>query len=484
MRLASLERLANGLRQAPHEYRPSLHVFADVSVDAVARDLNVVERARENGKLEFPASSSGSLDETEHAIIERIFSDRKAAHHTLVDQLETYTQRLTALDFHGRFTVIQHAAPAAVSEFRAEALQGQDQLVRLRRALVENEQERDYFKSQNRLRRAPRLSSAVTTFFKVTLLVFLFVSETYINGVFLAKGNALGFIGGVVEALVFAILNVLISFGIGLGGLRQLNHRNLFRKFLGLLCFLAWIAFAVLLNLALAHYREVSGALYDDAGPQVITRLWQTPAGLTDIKSWLFFGIGMVWSALALIDGIFYTDPFPGYAALERRVRKSHEDYINCKNDLIDQLRDIRNDAERQMEEVQSDLGKRRAEHTSILAGRARVIQLFQQHQDQLERAANALLSKYRTANRQARSSPPPSRFDEHWPMERIHAQSDLPETLVRNDLDQEIKKSQDLLRREILAIHNTFKEAVKTYHQIDDLMPKEPYAAAVKKSA
>jgi hypothetical protein len=484
MRLASLERLISGLRQAPHEYRPSLHVFADVSVDAIARDLKVVERGKESGKLELPPSSSGSLDETEYAIIERIFSDRKTAHHTLVDELDAYTQRLTALDFHGRFTMIQHAAPAAVSEFRAEARHGRDQLHRLRRTLVENEQERDDFKSQNRLRRAPRLSSSVTIFFKVTLLVFLMVSETYINAVFLAKGNALGFIGGAAEALVFSILNVLVSFGIGLGGLRQLNHRNLFRKVLGTLSLLSWIAFAVFLNLALAHYREASGTLYDDAGTQVLTRLWQTPAGLTDIKSWLFFGIGFVWSALALIDGIFYTDPFPGYAALERRVRKSHEDYINRKNELIDQLRDIHDDAQQQMEEVQRDLDKRRAEHTSILARRARIVQLFEQHQDQLERAGNALLSKYRTANRQFRSNPPPSRFDEHWRMELIHPQSDLPETLVRKDLDQEIKRSQDLLSREILAIHKTFEEAVETYHQIDDLIPEERHETACKKSA
>ena len=69
-----------------------------------------------------------------------------------------------------------------------------------------------------------------TQIFKITLLVFLFVSETYINATFLAKGNVRGFIGGAAEALVFAVLNVLISFAIGLGGLRQLNHRNWFRK--------------------------------------------------------------------------------------------------------------------------------------------------------------------------------------------------------------------------------------------------------------
>jgi hypothetical protein len=76
--------------------------------------------------------------------------------------------------------------------------------------------------------------------------------------------------------------------------------------------------------------------------------------------------------------------------------------------------------------------------------------------------------------------------------MERVHPHSDLPEILVRNDLDEEIKKSQDLLRRENLAIHNEFEEAVKTYHQIDDLIPQrlssgspeEPHAPTVKKSA
>src|SRR5262249_35497194 len=162
-------------------------VFPDISVDAIARDLKVVEKGKESGKLELPTSSSGSLDETEYAITERIFSDRKAAHHTLLDELKTCTERLTGLDFHGRLTVIQNAAPASVPEFRTEARQGRDELYRLRRTLLEHEQERDYFKNHNRLRRAPRLSSSVTKFFKVSFLVFLFVSETYINAVFLAK---------------------------------------------------------------------------------------------------------------------------------------------------------------------------------------------------------------------------------------------------------------------------------------------------------
>ena len=349
---------------------------------------------------------------------------------------------------------------------------------------MENEDERDNFRRDNKLTRAPRVPSSTGQFLKITLLAFLFVSETYINGVFLAKGAELGLLGGVVEALAFAILNVLFSFGIGLGGLRQLNCPGFGRKLLGFASIVFWLAFVLLLNLALAHYREVSGTLYEDAGARVIARLHQAPFGLTDIRSWLFFAIGLVWSVIALIEGIFFTDPLPGYAALQVRVNKAHTNYIDHKNALIASLRDIRDDAAREMEAAQRDLGKRRAEHNAILEGRSRVIQLFTAHQDQLERAGNALLAQYRSANRQARKSPAPPHFDQHWQMERITVEAHLPEMLLRKSLDQEIKDSEDLLTREIRTIHDAFANAVETYHQIDDLIPEERHGAPVKKQA
>src|SRR5262249_44827001 len=152
--------------------------------------------------------------------------------------------------------------------------------------------------------------------------------------------------------------------------------------------------------------------------------------GLTDIKSWLFFAIGCVFSAAALIDGIHFTDPCPGYAELQRRVLRAHDDYIDTTNDLVADLKDIREDAIEHMQQAQRDLDKRRGEHDSILANRSRMFALFDQHQDQLQRTANALLAKYRAANRQARSSDPPARFDHPFVMERIRVDVDLPASL------------------------------------------------------
>lgn len=193
--LKALEKLVQGAYSAPHEYRASLQVFPSVSVEVLAKDLNVVERATSNGRAEHPTSESTSLDEVEYSIVERIYSQRTAAHQSLVDQLDTYVQRLNALDFEGRFSQIHHAAPEVVAEFRAEANQGRDELYQLRRSLWENEQEREAFRSRHKLFRAPQISTPTSVALKITLLCALFVSETYVNGVFLAKGSELGFIG-------------------------------------------------------------------------------------------------------------------------------------------------------------------------------------------------------------------------------------------------------------------------------------------------
>ena len=125
------------------------------------------------------------------------------------------------------------------------------------------------------------------------------------------------------------------------------------------------------------------------------------------------------------------------------------------------------------MQDTQNDLNKRRQEHESILQARARLLPLFGQHQDQLERAGQALLEQYRAVNRKTRSTPTPERFAEIWKLERINAAADLPENLVRRNLNDEIKGAQGLLMQEIAAIHRAFEEAVEGYRQIDDLFPR-----------
>jgi hypothetical protein len=481
---SALGRLVNGLKREQHDYRPSLEVFPVLNVDKIAADLSLVQAGARRGARNEPASDSAALDDIERRIIERIEAENNVAHGVLLDELRTYKERLTGLDFEGRFATIRQAAPAAVSEFRAEAAQGRDELHSLRRHLRDLENERDEFQRRHRLKRTARAATGGNLTLKVGVLLALFVFEVFLNGFFLAKGSELGYLGGAAEALAFALLNVGGSFLIGAVGVREINHRNVLRKLFGLIALACYLALLIGLNLALAHYREAAGALISDAGREVLVRLRTAPLALTDLKSWLLFGLGILCSLIASADAFLIFDPYPGYGALEKRRASAHDAYIRRKNDLISSLLDIRDAAIEILEEANRDLAIRRSEHDSILESRARLIRLFAAHQSHLDRAANALLAVYREANKAARQSLQPARFVSTYAIDKFAVEQELPETPAREDLRRSIAESQAVLVAQVEAIHAEFERAFASYREIDDVIEENPVARSSAKAA
>ena len=78
------------------------------------------------------------------------------------------------------------------------------------------------------------------------------------------------------------------------------------------LSILAYLTFAIGLNLTLAHLREIPPSTSLEAGQQVMTLLLKTPLILDDVISWVFFGIGFIFSLIAMTDGLLFTDPYFG----------------------------------------------------------------------------------------------------------------------------------------------------------------------------
>ena len=481
---SALARLLNGLKREAHDYRPSLELFPALNIDKLAKDLALAAAGAERGAHDEPAADSVALDDVENRVIERVEAEKNVAHGLLLDELRTYQERLAGLDFEGRFGTIRQAAPAAVSEFRAEAAQGRDELHSLRRHLRDLETERDEFRRRHRLRRTAHFASGGNLTVKVGILLALFVFEVFLNAFFLAKGNELGYLGGAVEAFTFALVNVGVSFLIAVAGVRELNHRNLLRKLFGLIALLLYLALAVGLNLALAHYREVSASLVSDAGREVVTRLQTRPLAIADVKSWLFFTLGLLCSLIAFADAFLIFDPYPGYAPLEKRRAAAHDAYIRQKNDLIARLLEIRDDAIEILEEANRDLSIRRSEHDAILEGRARLARLFGAHQTHLERAANALLAAYRETNKRARKAPPPARFAAPFTLDKFPIEQGLLETSAREDLRRSIADSQAMLTAQVQAIHAEFEKAFASYREIDELVEEKSVVKSDAKAA
>jgi hypothetical protein len=481
---SALARLVGGLKREQHDYRASLEVFPALNIGKLAADLAVGRLGAERGAEEAPVSNSAALDDVEGRIVERVEVEKNSAHGVFLDELHLYKERLSGLDFEGRFATIRQAAPAAVSEFRAEAAQGRDELHSLRRHLRDVEAERDDFRRRHRLTRAARWAAGGNLTLKIGILLSLFVFEVFLNGFFLAKGSELGYVGGAAEALTFALLNIGVSFLAGAVGVRELNHRNYMRKVFGLLSLICYLAIAVGLNLTLAHYREAAGSFVSDAGQAVLVRLRTAPLGITDVKSWLFFSIGMLCSLIAFGDSYLIFDPYPGYGMLEKRRAAAYEAYIQRKNELIAALLAIRDQAIEILEEANRDLSVRRSEYDAILESRTRLVRLFEAHQAHLDRTANALLSTYREANQRSRKTPPPPRFAVPYALEKISTEHELLPISARDDLRRSIAESQAVLVDQVRAIHDEFERAFATYREIDDLVEEPTIARSNAKAA
>ena len=481
---SALSRLANGLKREQHDYRVSLDVFPVLNTDKLAADMKLAKTGAERGAREDPASDTLALDDMENAIVERVEAEKISAHGTLLDEIRTYKERLTGLDFEGRFGAIRQAAPAAVTEFRAEAAQGRDELHGLRRHLNDLELERDEFRRRHNLTRTARWASGGNLTVKVGVLLILFVFEVFLNGFFLAKGSELGYLGGASEAFTFALLNIGVAFLIAVVGVREINHRNPFRKLFGVVSLLVYVALLIIVNLSLAHYREVSAAMIGDAGREVLLRLRTAPLALVDFKSWLLFGLGVLCSLIAFADSFLIFDPYPGYASLEKRRAGAHDAYIRRKSELIERLLEIRDEAIEILEEANRDLSIRRSEHDSILESRARLVRLFAAHQAHLDRAANVLLSIYREANRGLRKTRPPQRFSASYVLEKFPVEQELLETSARDDLRRSIAESQGVLTAQVEAIHAEFELAFASYREIDNIVEEKPVVATSAKAA
>jgi hypothetical protein len=477
-RPSPIARIRALLNQPTHSYRPATTIFLDLNVDRVADDMKLAERGTERGAQNRPTSDAQTLDDVEHQVVERIEAHKQDAHTLYLDHLHTYDERVTALSFEERFATIQQAAPEAVGDFRAEATVGRDELFVLRRRLNESEIERERFRARHRIERPARLASLGKIILKIGVLAILFIIEVVINGSFLAKANVGGLLGGAAQAVTFAALNIIASFFWGMTLIRLINRRNYILKLAGLVSFIAYIAFAAVLNLTLSHLREIppAVALGDNVGQEVLHRLLTTPYGLTDVNSWILFCIGFIFSLIAMADGLTFFDPYMGYAGLERRWIEATRQFATARSELIERLRDIREDATEAMNEAARDLSVRRSEYDSLLQGRARLAQRFSQHQNQIEQAARALLEIYREADRKARSTPPPEYFARAYAMDRISYSSGDTDMSARESLRQMIAETQELLKEQIKAIHEAFDGAVKSYREIDELLPdKKP---------
>lgn len=455
-----------------HEFKPSLALFSELDIDQIRKNLKPADKGKKLGEQGIPPLGSESLDSVETEIEDWVESKKKEDLDALQDQLDISSERLGALNFEQRASDISQAIKSAMSEFERIIEEGKDEIHERRRDLQRREEDLKNFRDDNRLRRGAHYPSKPVWWLLIAILIGMFGGETYANSAFLARGNELGLLGALIEALAISAANLFPAALLIGPFLRNLNHVSVGWKASAFLLLLAWAAFAILFNLGVAHYREVSGFLFSEAGQEVIQRIRTDPLGLQEAQSWVLFIIGFFLATLAIIEGYKLDDPYPKYGAYDRKTNAVRAHYIEVRQGIIDDLHDKLVEAVEALDFAKRDLSRYRQEHAGILEGRKRLFTSFEHQLEHLERACNTLLSEYREANRAARSDgKAPKRFSKKWEIDRPTLDIGPPETAMGKEAMMALgDKTEAELKEGIERLHARFKEAMQDFERLDHL--------------
>jgi hypothetical protein len=466
--MKAFDKLRQLFGEPPSIYTTSLVEFFPINTKKVARDMDLVAKSEQRGKRDEPSSNATTLDDIESSIVLFVNEERSRATSSFHSQIATYDQRIASLKLEQYAGEVTAAVREAVGEFSAKVSLGRDDLTVSRRGVVEQQNYLEFFRTESKLRRPAEYPSS--KLWRWSLIVLMVLVESILNGYFFGKASDFGLLGGVLQAVIVSLVNVMLALIFSRTLLRWIWHVSPFWKALGTVSLFLYIPATITFNLFVAHYREaLGGDAADQAAKIAVQTFANYPLLLQDFDSWMLVIIGIAFATVAAIDGYTMDDRYPNYGNVDRAYRAAVEHYTDIKSELLDELRETRDTASSEIKELKNNLTKRRGEHDAILADRRRLVEGYKSHLDHLEIVARSLLAEYRSENRRHRSTPQPSHFDETWSMSRPKEPPEprLPKEEV---LDKLISDAENAAGTAVEKLHSEFEDAVAQYDKIETL--------------
>lgn len=380
----------------PKKGHPDLY---PIEIDKLAKELNLAFEAKRLGEAGLPAQDSQSLCGPESAIVQRVEKIRQ-------DYVDWAVLRLNILsgDMQRRnVTQEVNRARQADHEFGRKAGGMMAQKYSLLRSLGDaarkQQSELDEFRKMNLLTRSARIPTSGESYFQYAVLLLFVVLEGAINASVFAKGLDTGLLGGFVEALLLAMINVAVAFLFGKFAIRYMNHVQPAVKAAGFFAFAFSLVVMVVVAFGIGHYRDSLTLQSSAPAKAALDALLNNTFHLADIWSWGLLVCTIVFGLLSLFDGLATSDLYPGYGAITLHTQSAIEDYeeeINILRGDLDALKD------RELEELDETVKNSQASvaaYGGLIEDKKLAFARLSTALRDADHSLDALLRKFRTEN-------------------------------------------------------------------------------------
>jgi hypothetical protein len=453
-----------------HDYVESALLFPELDVPRMIRRMRLQEEGRDRGRRNEPPTGQASFDHIEARIVTAIQGELRVAHELYARHMRAYGDRQAALKVSTHLAQLVSNAESAGSDFIANVRHGRDVLFQLSRDLTDMEREFKRFRREQRLDRPPHFPTSQVLHFGIVILLVLI--EAFLNGSFLARGLELGMLGGITQALVIAAVNVSSGFVIGMLAVRNLSHKEPWRRITASVFVCAWLCFVLVFNLAVAHYRAALGGDNPSMAEHgALQQLTSAPLSISEMSGWLLFILGCSFSIIAAFDGWRMDDPYPGYGTHARRRDSVRDEYTVQKLEVSGGLESIRDTALQKMDDLTTEVDVRQEQYRQLQNSQRRTVDLFASHAKYLEQCGNELLSAYRQANRESRSTPEPDHFSTDWQLGYDPVFSVADAGRVDEVLSARINTAFEEIRNARQRIEHEYQQALNEFATVESLV-------------
>ncbi len=473
-KLDSLKESLDSLLKKNSPYQSGSSLVPKLEYKELADRLKPVQLGKSRGEKNLPLKDSSITDDVElkiqNTFQEMIDKTAQDVNTTLI----SYNERLHNIDITRYMDEIKDAARSTVSDFRASMTNGLNELKNGRESVKEKYSDLGYFKEEHNIRRSAHYPTTAGLWAKITLLVILFLVESVGNAAFLSVGNMGGLVGAYAEAIFISVLNVGTALLVGRFVTPYLYHKSMLLTLIASLVLIITLLASGVLNLAVAHYRELSGAgFFGESGFLAIERLIEIPFDLQSIQSWILFVVGWLFWVVAVIDMHTMDDNYPGYGRVSKSVRDARDDYADLKAIIIDDITDLRKDGEEDIKELRYQLSELYSQTSSIQALKRSLLKDYEIFSDQSTRFFAQIIESYRNTNLSHREDIPAC-FSKNIELTLPRLRDDS-EPLNLRSLSNRIGKGKKELDAALNSFYEEFGKAVDAFKKLDELEESPP---------
>lgn len=461
-------------------FDPVKEQYAQLNLNQWLEDHHIKDEGERRGRENQPAAENDNLDEFESQIVDWVNRRGRVCRENVSGHLLDLERELTDMENDGELTILENQVDEIRQEAEIDLERGVDD-GRTRLAEQENAV-RTGSAEFERFRRRSKLTRLVDYSHRRTALRYIFgcfFVEIVLNASLLMDVNPFGLLGATMQMGLISLVNVVFA-GLVMGVLlRSRNHVAALRQAF------AWFGIALVIpvvlyfNLAVGHFRNSMQASLNDpsadvlaVGNDVLQRLGDGPFDLASFQTTLLVLLGIVCFGIGAWKWYQRDDAYPGYGALERQLRDVKEAYAQAYQREQDTLNGVHQDYQSKLQDHLHKLIVKQSKWRETCSRGNRLVQEYPTNLGQYQHDLDFLLAAYRTANHNARTSPPPPHFDNEVPVDEVildppqfHPPQETSLSGVAEKVDGAIKALQDeyrVARRKYATLEAVTEQGVK----------------------